>query len=74
MGAQAVRFNEAARVKKDVEPLARQELSLLMLAANPLLAPGGFYLAVEIVELFEILLQSHGSGVSRGTEGCRVVG
>jgi hypothetical protein len=50
MRAQAVELDEAAAVEQNVEPFARQKLSLLVLSLRPFGAAARFRFLIEFAE------------------------
>ena len=60
MGTQAIELDKTAAVEKDVETLAREELSLFMLPAGALLPAAGFSALVELAQLFQVVTGGHG--------------
>jgi hypothetical protein len=59
MDPKPVQFDKATAIEENVEPLSRQQLSLLMLALRSLRSAASFRLLVEIPQLIEIAHGGH---------------
>ncbi len=78
MGDERIDLDEGPLVQKELQPLPRGELPLLMLCLDPLLAPPELSLAPQLGQPPELLLHRHrplpGRGVVSAGAGGRRIG